>query len=719
MSYIVGNFKKYIFKSDNNFVVGLLKIREVSSDLEIDTKTIIFTGYFTELNELDLYKLYGNLVNHDRYGIQFSADSYEVLLPSSKDHIVDFLSSQLFKGIGEAKAIKIVDTLGEDCLEKILEDYTILFKVPKLTEKQALTIYESLASYKSSYDKLITLTKVGFSMKDALNIYDLYKDNVDLILENPYQMIDDIKPITFPKIEKVRVKLGILDDDLKRISTGIIYIMENLSFKTGNTYFSYDEVLASCRRFLKVDSDKVSLSLAELVKTDKILIEEDKYYLKEMYDSEKYIASYLVNLSKKYDNFNYDKYIEEVEKDFNVVFNDEQKDAITKALNFNISVITGGPGTGKTTIIKAIASIYGKINNLSLNRLNEKIALLAPTGRASKRMSLETSLSSYTIHRFLKWQKESDTFLINEDNKSGVSFVIIDEASMLDNNLFYNLLLGLKDNCKILLIGDYNQLPSVGAGQVLKDIIESDIIPTIYLKKLYRQDENSNINIFAHDIIENKLNFDIFNSSDDLTFVECGKDNLLEVLDDFLITYKDMSIYDFQVLAPVYKGDFGIDNLNFHIQDILNKKGSFKNEIVYDGVIYRENDKVLQLVNVLENNVFNGDIGEVVNIKKGKTKEVYINFDDNLVKYSNANLEDIKLGYTISIHKAQGSEFSVVVLPILNSYSFMLYKKIIYTAVTRAKKRLIILGEKEALKKAILTDRDEMRKTSLKKFLTL
>lgn len=717
MSYIKGNFKKYIFKSDNNFVVGLFKIRDVSSDLELNSKTIIFTGYFTELNDFDLYEFQGKLVNHDKYGLQFNVESYQVLLPSSKDHIIEFLSSELFKGIGEAKAIKVVETLGEDCLEKILEDYSVLFEVSKLTEKQALTIYDSLVNYKSSYDKLIALTKIGFSMKDALKIYGLYGDNTLTILNNPYQMIDDIAEITFLKIEKIREALEIPKDDLKRVGAGIVYIMDNLSFKTGNTYSNYEEITSFSRRLLDVDSEVISQALAELVKDDKVLIDGDKYYLKDMYDSEKYIASQLLNLSTTYNNFDYTNYLEEVEKEFNVEFNEEQKEAITKALNFNISVITGGPGTGKTTIVKAITSIYGKINDLSLSSLNEKVALLAPTGRASKRMSLNSNLPSYTIHRFLKWQKESNTFLVNEENKSNAKFIIIDEVSMLDNDLFYNLLLGLQDNCKILLIGDYNQLPSVGAGQVLKDIIESDVIPVTYLKKLYRQDENSNITTLAHNIINNKLALDIFNVSDDLTFIECSKEDLFKILDDFLITYKDMSFADFQVLAPVYKGDCGIDNLNFHMQNILNKKTFRKNEITHNGVTYRENDKVLELVNILENNVFNGDIGEVINVKSSKNKEIIINFDENLVKYNLKDLDNIKLGYAISIHKAQGSEFSVVILPIFNSYNIMLYKKIIYTAVTRAKKRLIILGEKSALKKAILTERDEERKTSLKNFL--
>ena len=717
MSYIKGNFKKYIFQSDNNFTVGLFKVRESSKDLNLKQKTITFTGFFSELNEFDLYLLEGTLIKHSKYGLQFEAKSYKMLLPEEKDHVIEFLSSKLFKGIGEAKALKIVETLGDNPLEDILNDYTILFKVPNLTEKQALTIYNSLMDYKTSYDKLLNLTKIGFSMKDALKIYDLYKSNTLAILENPYQMIDDILDITFLKIEKIRHNLNIPLEDLNRVKQGIIYVMENLGFKTGNTYFTYDEVLKYSQKLLNVNEDTIKEGTVALIKDNKVLIDDYKYYLTKTYDSEKYIALKLVNLTKNYQNFNYDKYLQEIEENFSVTFNKEQKEAISRALNFDISVITGGPGTGKTTIIKAITNIYQNIHNLSLNKLKEELILLAPTGRASKRMSLNSNLPSYTIHRFLKWQKESNTFLVNEENKSNAKFIIIDEVSMLDNDLFYNLLLGLQDNCKILLIGDYNQLPSVGAGQVLKDIIESDVIPVTYLKKLYRQDENSNITTLAHNIINNKLALDIFNVSDDLTFIECSKEDLFKILDDFLITYKDMSFADFQVLAPVYKGDCGIDNLNFHMQNILNKKTFRKNEIAHNGVTYRENDKVLELVNILENNVFNGDIGEVLNVKSSKNKEIIIDFDNNLVKYNLKDLDNIKLGYAISIHKAQGSEFSVVILPIFNSYNIMLYKKIIYTAVTRAKKRLIILGEKSALKKAILTERDEERKTSLKNFL--
>ena len=430
----------------------------------------------------------------------------------------------------------------------------------------------------------------------------------------------------------------------------------------------------------------------------------------------RYISERLSLLIDYQEDKSYDKDLELLEEEFNCKFDKKQKLAITNALNNKISIITGGPGTGKTTIIKAITNLYQKLNKLSNQELVRDISLLAPTGRASKRISDETNLPSSTIHRFLKWQKESNTFMINEENKSDIRFAIIDEVSMLDTDLFYNLLLGLKASTKILLIGDFNQLPSVGAGQVLKDLIESDMIPVTYLDKIYRREDGSYINVFARDMIEGKIDFNLLNETPELTFVECSPKDLKDVLKDFIITYKDMSIYDIEVLAPIYKGTNGIDDLNSYIKNILNEKSISKNELIHGDITYREKDKVIHLVNSVENNVFNGDIGEILRIDS-RNKEMIIDFDNNLVTYKKSNFDNIRLAYTISVHKAQGSEFSIVIVPILNNYSGMLYKKLIYTAVTRARQRLILIGEKYALLKAVNTDRDESRKTSLKDFL--
>lgn len=714
MSYIKGNFKKYIFRSDSGYSIGLFRVKETNTD--IDHNTVTFTGYLPELNEMDYYKFEGDFVIHDKYGKQFSVTGYEVIVPDDASNIVSFLSSELFKGIGETKAKLVVSVLGENCLNIILEDPSCLDTVPNLSTKQKETIYNSLLDYNSSYDRMLNLTKVGFSIKNAVKIDKFYQMDTDYMLSHPYNMIDDIEEITFPIIDRIRNNLNIENDDLDRISYGIVYTMENLSFKTGNTYFSYEELINNVHKLLYVDVNLISEGIANLVTMGKLIIDDDKYILTDVYNSNIYIAKRILDLSSSNMDEDYSDYILSLEEKLGYKFNIEQKNAISNALNYNFSVITGGPGTGKTTIIRAITSIYKDIHKLSQKELCEDLILLAPTGRASKRMSSQAGLPSYTIHRFLKWQKDSNTFFINEDNKASCKLVIIDEASMVDENLLYNLFLGLEETCKVVMIGDYNQLPSVGAGQVLKDIIESGSVVTTYLEKLYRQDDNSNINFFAKDIISGNLDTTIFNNSEDLTFVSCDEDNMQDILSDFLLTYKDLSIYDIQVLAPMYKGKNGIDNLNEACQKLLNKS-SLKAEIVHNGIHFRENDKVINLVNNLDDNVFNGDIGEVFSITGKGKKKLVCDYDGNITEYEGAMLDDVRLGYVISIHKAQGSEFDVVILPMLKSYNYMLYRKIIYTAVTRAKKKLILLGDLEALKKAIITDRDENRNTFIKKFL--
>ena len=713
MAYIKGNFKKYIFKSLNGYTVGLFNVKE--SNVEVPSRVVTITGFLPDLNELDLYKFEGDFVFHDKYGEQFNVTSYEVLLPNDKDNVVSFLSSELFKGIGEAKALKIVDTLGEDCLNLILDDPAALLKVKGLTLKQRNTIVDALSIYSASYERMLTLTKLGFSIKNAIKIEKYYGPSLNEAIEHPYQITSDIPDVSYPAIDRIRSNLKIKDDNIERVSYGIIYVMENLSFKTGNIYFSYDEVLSATVKSLFVNTEVVNEGIAYLVTDGKIIIDDDKYILTDSYNKSLYIAKRIFNLSKNFENNNYEDDLISLEDMFGYSFNDEQKDAIYNALNYNFSVISGGPGTGKTTIIKAIVKLYESV--FKVRDLSSSLYLLAPTGRASKRMSEQASFPSYTIHRFLKWDKESNTFFINEDNLSNAKMIIIDEASMIDENLLYSLFCGVSPECKIVMIGDYNQLPSVGAGQVLKDVIESGSVKVTYLNTLYRQDSNSNINYFAKDILCGNTNFSYFNNSDDLTFVSCTSSSVKNILKDFLTTYKDISIYDLQILAPMYKGDNGIDYLNSFCQSFLNSK-SLVNELKYNDVSFKENDKVICLVNNLDDNVFNGDIGRIVSITGKGKKEIVCNFDDNVSSFDSSNFDNINLGYAISIHKAQGSEFDIVILPMFNSYKFMLYRKLFYTAVTRAKKKLIILGEESAIKKAIMTDRDENRKTILKDFLS-
>ncbi|MDD2519158.1 MAG: AAA family ATPase, partial [Bacilli bacterium] len=434
------------------------------------------------------------------------------------------------------------------------------------------------------------------------------------------------------------------------------------------------------------------------------------------------IANNIINLSSldtsKHKKI--DTYINYLEENNQINYNDKQKEAIIKALENNILIITGGPGTGKTTIIKAIVELYGLINKLDYDALVERVALLAPTGRASKRMSEATNLPAMTIHRFLKWNKETNSFAVNEYNKDNSHLIIVDEVSMIDINLLDNLLKGLSNNIKLILVGDYNQLPSVGPGQVLKDLIDSDIIDTIHLNLLYRQDENSYITVLAEEIKEDNLSETFLEQKSDYTFLECSgasiKSNLKKLCEQ--IYSKGYDYKRVQIMAPMYHGENGIDNLNKELQEIFNPSDSDKREITYGDVTFRENDKILQLVNMPDENVYNGDIGIIktilyANSSKSGKNEIHIDFDGIIVKYTPKDFIKIKHGFIISIHKSQGSEFEVVVIPVTNSYKRMLYRKLIYTGITRAKKKLILIGEANAFVYSVHNNNEYERKTSL------
>ena len=716
MTYIKGNYRKSIFTSDKGYVIGLFKLKETDNE-ELKpyiNKIITFTGYFHELNLDDSYVFKGDIVDHPKYGLQFNVLEYERLKPEDEDGLVAFLASDLFKGVGEKLAKSIVDTLGKNVLNEILKDESCLLLVPKMTSKKAHTIYETLMKYEESHQIIVYLTELGFNMKDALDIYNTYKTATIVHIEhNPYCLTDFI---SFLKVDEIALKLNISVNDERRIKACIIYMMNKLLFTNSDTYLEYDEILETVFNYLKIDLniDDFDLYLEELINENKIILIDNKYYLKEMYDSEINIVNVIKYLSnKKIDKLYLDNRIEELEKVNNIKYNNKQKEAIKKSLENNITIITGGPGTGKTTIIKAICELYQNIFELSYEELTNRIALLAPTGRASKRMSESTNLPASTIHRFLKWNKETNEFSVNEYNKNNHHLIIIDEVSMIDLNLVDNLFKGLTKNIKLVLVGDHHQLPSVGPGNILKDLIESELIDTVYLDTLYRQDENSYITTLAHEIKDNNLSESFLETKSDYTFLKCHsiKDNLKNLC----LQLKEKG-YDYkrvQIMAPMYAGVNGIDNLNKELQNIFNPKSN-QNEIKYGDVVFRENDKVLQLVNLHEENIYNGDIGIIKNIVKIENKTViYIDFDGNLVKYEAKDLNKITHGFIISIHKSQGSEFEVVIMPICNSYKRMLYKKLIYTGITRAKKKLILIGEPDAFLYAINNSNEGTRKTNL------
>lgn len=724
MSYIKGNYRRSIYQNSQGYNIGLFKVTDTDDEKLVDyvDHIITFTGYFHELNDMDTYLFYGKLVTHPKYGEQFQVDSYERCKPEEKDAIVDFLTSGLFKGIGEKKAKAIVDVLGKDTLKIILENPDNLILIPGVNRKNIDTLHTKLQEYEASYETILTLTELGFSTKDAMIVYNFYKNKTKNIIDtNIYQIIEDIYNMNFKKIDTIALKNGLAKDSPIRVEATIVYIMNELSNTYGHSYYFKEELLTYLPRVLgqNITEELFLTSLDNLEKNLRIVRKEEKYYLKEMYEAETLITKRFRMLSHEEDKVikDIDLKIKELEELLGITYNEQQFLAIKNSILKKFIIITGGPGTGKTTIMKGVTELYRTINKLGYSELQEKIALLAPTGRAAKRMSESTLLKASTIHRFLKWQKETNKFQVNEYNKSRVEFVIIDEASMIDTYLMANLLKGISANCKIVLVGDDHQLPSVGPGQVLHDLIESNSLEKVELTELYRQGKDSNILSLAYDIRQGKVNEKIFNIGEDLTFIKSTPDQVIDNILEITDTYKDLSYKDFQILCPMYKTITGIDEINKHVQNRINKKSKNKKELPYGDVIYREEDKVLQLTNMPDENVYNGDIGIIKEIKTSPKKEIIIDFDGNIVKYTPSNFANFRLAYAISIHKAQGSEFDVVVIPIVKNFNKMLYRKLIYTGITRSKKKLYLIGDLASLNYAVSNDNADIRRTTIKDFL--
>lgn len=723
-SYIQGKYTKCIFKNNTGYNIGVFRVSDSNDPSLADYigRSITFTGYFHDLNEIDTYMFYGKLVTHEKYGEQFQVDGYERCMPEEKDSIVEFLTSGLFKGIGEAKAKKIVDVLGKDTLKIILETPDNLLLIPSISKKNVDTLHNKLKEYEASYETIMYLSDMGFSTKDSMIIYNTYKkDTKKVIEEDIYKLIEDINEIYFKKIDVIALKNGVKKDDLIRVKASLLYIMDEVSNTYGHSYYFREELLNYLPRVLGVNisNELFDECINKLVDDLKIIIKEDRFYLREMYEAETLIVKRfrLLNSNKEIIDKRLDSMILELEDFFDIKYNSCQLDAIKKSYMKDFLIITGGPGTGKTTIMKGIVELYRLMEKLSYEKLNDKIALLAPTGRAAKRMSETTGMPASTIHRFLKWSRDTNKFQVNEYNRSKVEFVIIDEASMIDTYLMASLLKGISSNCKVILVGDDHQLPSVGPGQVLHDLIESHALQVVELTELYRQGIDSNIISLAYDIRNQSVNKDIFNVEDDLTFIECRDNEVIPNICEICNTYKDLNYKKFQILAPMYKGLNGIDAINKNVQDIFNSKSRTKKEKVIGEFNFREDDKVIQLTNMPDDNVYNGDIGIIDRIQSSPKSEIHIDFDGNLVKYTPANFINFRSAYSISIHKAQGSEFDVVVIPIVNAYNKMLYQKLIYTGVTRAKKKLYIVGDFSALIRASRNTSDDIRRTTIKNYL--
>ncbi len=720
MSRVIGNISRTIFKSDNDYYVLIFRVKDNDVDPSYNNKSITITGYFYDIDDNFDLSLTGEFSNHPKYGEQFSVSSYQKIIPEDKNSIVSFLSSGLFKGIGETKALKIYEKFGDDAINLIKKDPSILTQIKTLTEKNIVTLKTKLEELDQSTDTLLNLTELGFTAQDATMIYKNYKEQTIPTVNNDlYTIFYDLDKITFLKIDRIALKNGISKKDERRIKAGIIYAMKTLANERGDTYSLKEEIFAYLRIVINYEPsiDLFEKCLDDLLKSLKIIKLDEKYQLISYYEADNNIVKRLTYLNNKedldYKKDYLDKKILEYEKESDILYDDMQKHAIKNAFLKNILIITGGPGTGKTTIIKSIVAMYKDIFNLKLgSSFDEEVVLLAPTGRAAKRIMEATLYKASTIHRFLKWNKDTNKFQVNEHNKSKAKLVIIDEFSMVDTLLFSSLLNGLRYDTRIILVGDANQLPSVAPGELLKDLMHTELFPFIELKKLYRQKGDSNIINLAYDINNGEVHKSLFNKNTDLLFYEADSLDLKEKLVMIAKEYQDLPYHDFQIMAPMYKTLNGIDNLNTIMQNIFNPKSKNKKEIVIYDVLYREGDKVLQLMNMPDDNVYNGDIGTIVEIDNLK-HEVTIDYDSNLVVFNKSNFNNFTLGYVISIHKSQGSEFKTVIIPILKEYGRMLYRKLIYTGVTRSKQKLILIGELSAYQRGVLNNRNMIRKTNL------
>lgn len=713
--FLIGTISKVIYKSSDNYVVGLFRVKESSLDDYIK-RSIHITGYFHDILEGENIKIYGNVVIHPKYGEQFNVTHYEKVMPDENDSVIDFLTSGLFKGVGEKTAEKIVKKLGGNAMRLIIEDRSALDKVSGLSKKIKDNIYSTLIDYSNSYNVILKLNKLGFSTKESTGIYKVFKQNTEEIIENNLYDLLDLEILNFKKVDRIALSNNYKEDDERRVERGLIQVLFEYTNLLGHSYLTYEELYNYLSHLLRVriNEEDYLKTLNKLIVEFKVIKDDEKYYLRSMYQAEENIVdriTYLVH-KKTAKKKSKEEYLTELEKNSKIKYDKKQEEAILKSIDSNFLIITGGPGTGKTTIVKSIISMYQKVNDLSFDELVEDVILLAPTGRASKRLSEKSLFPSSTIHSFLKWNKENNRFLVNEYNRSDAKMIIIDEASMLDFILFDNLLKGINSNCRIIMVGDYNQLPSVGPGQLLKDLIESKSVETIFLSKLYRQGEDSSIIEFAHNLNNGKLDLELFNKEDDLTFIKASNtvEKIVNICKELDLSLED----DFQVLAPMYKGLNGIDNLNNSLQNLFNPKGFGKKEIKIGEHIYRENDKVLQLINIPDEKIFNGDIGFIREINN---KNITIEFDNNEIKYTPANYNNFTLGYAISIHKSQGSEFDTVIVPVVDSYGRMLYRKLYYTAVTRSKKKLYVVGSERSLINALENNQQDVRKTNIKEKL--
>ncbi|WP_423799166.1 SF1B family DNA helicase RecD2 [Neobacillus sp. SAB-20_R2A] len=728
-----------IFHNEQNLYT-VIRIRVDETNHQYDDKEAVVTGYFPRVHEQETYIFYGEFKEHPRFGTQFHVNHFRKDMPQSKQGVIAYLSGEMFKGIGKKTAENIVETLGEDAISKILNQPSLLDTVPKLPPDKAKQLYDTLMEHQGLEQVMVALNQYGFGPQLSMRIYQTYKENtLEIIQKNPYQLVEDVEGIGFGRADELGYQLGISGSHPDRIKAGCLYTLENECMQTGHVYMQAEALLEQVKALLEenqrdvIDFLAISNEIIGLEKEGKIIGEEKRVYLPSLYFAEKGLVTSIKRIlqQKEYqDQFPESEFLlalGDLEERLGVQYAPTQREAIQTALMSPMLILTGGPGTGKTTVIKGIVELYGELHGCSLEikdyqKKDEPFPFLlaAPTGRAAKRMSESTGLPAVTIHRLLGFNG-TEGFDRDDGSPLEGKILIVDETSMLDIWLANQLFKALPENIQVIMVGDEDQLPSVGPGQVLKDLLRSERIPTVRLTDIYRQAEGSSIIELAHEIKKGHLPADITQKQADRSFIRCTTAQIAEVIEKVALNAKNKgyTAKDIQVLAPMYRGPAGIDRLNLLLQEIFNPNPDGKRkEIQFGDVKYRIGDKVLQLVNQPENNVFNGDIGEIISIiyaKENTEKQdmIYISFEGNEVEYTKQDLTQITHAYCCSVHKSQGSEFPIVILPVTRSYYRMLQRNLIYTAITRSKQSLILCGEVDALQMGVARADEMSRLTTL------
>ena len=709
MESLKGTIEKIVFRNEEN---GYVVAKISSNSHEENLLTIV--GNMASVNVGENYELKGEWINNQKYGRQFSFKDYVLILPTSLLGLKRYLSSGLIKGVGPATAERIVNHFGNRTLEVLESNLQRLTEIEGIAEKRIKVIKKSWEEQKEIKRVMLFLQSYQITTGYAVKIFKNYGNAaIEKLKENPYRLIDDVMGIGFKIADRIAQKLGMKADSPERIKAGIKYILQELA-NQGHCYGKEIEIIKFGSELLEADESLVEDALARLKDDDEIIIQSGKIWLPYYYFSELGVCKKLIELLRyphQFIHIDIEAKIKSLEHEYHISFAPEQREVINQVLLNRVLVLTGGPGTGKTTTTLGLIELF--------KELKLSITLAAPTGRAAKKISETTGREAKTIHRLLKYSPRNNTFLKNEDNPIRTDVIILDEVSMIDVLLMNQLLKAIVPGTFVILIGDVDQLPSVGPGNILKDIIESEVIPVVRLTTIFRQEKRSLIIVNAHRVNEGKYPIVKGERERDFYFIE--EENPREAAQKIInlctyrlpVKYKIDPVADIQVLTPMYKGEVGADNLNYQLREALNPKGK---QINYKKNIFRVNDKIMQTKNNYDKEVYNGDIGIISKINI-EDNTVEINFYERTISYDFTDLDEIVLAYAITVHKSQGSEYKIVIIPVTTQHYLLLQRNLLYTGITRAKEMVILIGTKKALWIAIKNNKTFHRNTLLQERL--